>query len=297
MRLDQVDLNLFVVFDVIYDTRNLTRAAEILCLSQPAVSNALARLRRMFGDALFIRMNRTMVPTAVADNIIGRVRDGLHLMNSSLNEGGIFDPGRADRTFRINMSDLVAAMLLPPLDETVRRDAPGVSLESYQLPRRDLARELGTGAMDFAVDAPLLSDPELCHTPILSERYVCMLRRDHSFSGDKLTLEDYLAFDHIHVSSRRSGSGYVDSALNRMGLRRHIHMRLQHYMVAPLVALRADLALTAPLGLVRQYEARILELPFDLPDLDLHLYWHKSRDTDPANRWLRDKIMENAIRE
>jgi len=297
MRLDQVDLNLFVVFDVIYDTRNLTRAADILCLSQPAVSNALARLRRVFGDELFIRMKRTMVPTAVADNIIGRVRDALHLMNSSLNEGGIFDPGRADRIFRINMSDLIAALLLPPLDEAVRRDGPGVGLESFQLPRRDLVRELGTGAMDFAVDAPLLSDPELCHRPILSERYVCMLRRDHAFSGDLLTLEDYLAFDHIHVSSRRSGPGYVDSALNRMGLRRHIHMRLQHYMVAPLVALRADLALTAPLGLVRQYDARILELPFDLPDLDLHLYWHKSRDTDPANRWMRHKIMENAIRE
>ncbi len=292
MRLTQVDLNLFVVFDVIYGTRNLTRAAEILCLSQPAVSNALARLRRLFDDPLFVRLNREMVPTPAADNIIGRVRDALQLINSSLNDGAVFDPGRSDKTFRVNMSDLIATMLLPRLDEVTRRDSPAITLESYHLPRQDIMRELATGAIDFAVDAPLLNDPQLCHVPILRERYVCMLRKDHPFAADTLTMDDYLAFDHIHVSSRRSGYGHVDNALNRLGKRRHIHLRIQYYMIAPLMALQSDLALTAPLGLVQHYDARIFELPLALPDLEVHLYWHKSRDSDPANRWLRDKIMK-----
>ncbi|PCI45803.1 MAG: LysR family transcriptional regulator [Alphaproteobacteria bacterium] len=292
MRLNQVDLNLFIVFETIYAERNLTRAAEILCLSQPAVSNALARLRRMFDDPLFIRSKRAMAPTAVAENIIGRIRDALLLMNSSLNEGRVFEPKKSDKTFRINMSDLIAAMILPALEEAVTDRARGINLESYHIPRSELIRELATGAMDFVIDAPVLNDPQLCHAPLFKERYVCLLRKDHPFAGDKLRLEDYLGFDHIHVSSRRSGQGHVDIALNNMGHKRHIHLRLQHYMVAPLVALRSDMALTAPLGLLRQYDARIMELPFELPQMELHLYWHKSRDADQASLWMRQRIMD-----
>ncbi|MBL4803107.1 MAG: LysR family transcriptional regulator [Emcibacter sp.] len=295
MRLNKVDLNLFVVFETIYVERNLTRAAEILCLSQPAVSNALARLRRTFDDPLFIRSQKSMIPTPVAENVIGRVRDALGLINSSLNEEGAFQPDKTDRTFRINMSDMIAAMILPPLIEVVTRTAPGINFESYHIPRQDLVRELATGEMDLVVDAPLLNDPRLCHAPLLRERYVCMLRQDHPFVGQTLTLEDYLGFDHIHVSSRRSGQGHVEVALNRLGKRRNIHLRLQHYMVAPLVALRSDLALTVPLRLVKQYDARIMALPFELTDLDLHLYWHKSREGDQANRWMREKIMEISL--
>lgn len=294
MRLSQTDLNLFVAFEVIYAERNLTRAAEILCLSQPAVSNALARLRRTFDDPLFIRTNKGMVPTPVAENIIGRVRDALSLMTSSLNEGGVFLPEVADKTFRINMSDLSAAMILPPLEQTVTRNAPGINLESYHIPRQDLVKELATGAVDIAVDAPLLNDPQLCHKPFLKERYVCMVRKDHPLVGQTLTLKDYLSFRHIHVSSRRSGQGHVEMALNALGVRRHIQLRLQHYMVAPAIALQSDLALTAPLGLVKQHDARILELPFELAELEMHLYWHKSRDADQANRWMRERIMENS---
>ncbi len=292
MRLNQVDLNLFIVFETIYTERNLTRAAEILCLSQPAVSNALSRLRQTFDDPLFIRSNKAMVPTPVSENIIGRIRDALLLMNSSLNEGGVFQPDKADKTFRINMSDLIAAMILPPLEGTVTAKAPRINLESYHIPRQDVIRELATGAMDFVIDAPVLNDPQLCHAPLLKERYVCMLRKDHPFTGDRLTLDDYLGFDHIHVSSRRSGLGHVEIALNNLGQRRNIHLRIQHYMVAPLVAMQSDLALTVPSGLVRPYDARILELPFELPEMELHLYWHKSRDADQANQWMRDRIIE-----
>ncbi len=295
MRLNQVDLNLFVVFDAIYTERNLTRAAEILYLSQPAVSNALARLRRTFDDPLFIRMQKTMVPTPAAENMIGRIRKALLLMKSSLQDEGVFHAEKSDKIFRINMSDLIAAMILPPVEEMARARAPGVNLESYHIPRQELARELAMGTMDFSIDVPLLNDPQLCHAPLLKERYVCMMRKDHPLAREPLTMENYLKLSHIHVSSRRSGQGYVENALNALGLRRHVHLRLQHYMVAPLVVMRSDLALTAPLALVRQYEAHIVELPFDLPDLELHLYWHKSRDADPANLWMRRKIMEAAL--
>lgn len=296
MQLNKIDLNLFVVFETIYAERNLTRAADILCLSQPAVSNALSRLRRTFDDPLFIRTNKGMIPTPVAENIISRVRDALLLMSSSVNDGCTFQPTETDKTFQINMSDMVTAMVLPPLEKIVTSAAPGINLESYHIPRQDLIKELSTGVMDLAVDGPLLNDPQLCHTPLLKERYVCMLRKNHPFSGNKLTLNDYLNFNHIHVSSRRRGQGHVEIALNHLGKKRNIHLRIQHYMVAPLIAMQSDLALTVPSGLIKQYDARILELPFDLPILKFHLYWHKSRDADQANRWMREKIVEVSTR-
>jgi len=118
-----------------------------------------------------------------------------------------------------------------------------------------------------------------------------MLRKDHPLAGGPLTLEQYLSLGHIHVSGRRKGLGVVDSALNKLGQHLNIQMRVQHYMVAPLIALRTDFALTAPRRLVSKYDAALLELPFELPPIESHIYWHRSADQDMANKWLRDKIL------
>ena len=292
MRLNQVDLNLFVIFDTIYAKRNLTRAAEVLSISQPAVSNALARMRKTFNDPLFVSTPQGMVPTPVAQNIVGRVGEALQLLNASVQEAGQFSPASAEKVFRVSMNDLTETLLLPALGDVLQREAPGIRIESYFSNRRDVARELATGALDLAIDAPSSIDPQLRHGPLMSERYVCMLRRGHPLAGQKLTLENYLALGHIHISSRREGLGHVDAALHLLGKPRNIRMRVQHYMVAPLIALRTDLALTAPLGLMRGIDAIQLELPFALPAMEWHLYWHRSADRDQANRWLRDKLLQ-----
>ena len=292
MRLNQVDLNLFVVFETIYAKRNLTRAAEVLCISQPAVSNALLRMRKTFNDQLFISTPQGMVPTPVAENIVGRVGEALQLLNASVQEADLFMPINAQRVFRVSMNDLTETLVLPALGDVLQRQAPGIRIESYFSNRRDVPRELATGALDLAIDAPLINDPQLRHSPLMSERYVCMLRKGHPLADQPLSLENYLALGHIHISSRREGLGYVDAALNKLGKPRKIQMRVQHYMVAPLVAMRTDLALTAPIGLVQGYDAIQLELPFELPAMEWHLYWHHSADRDQANAWLRDKLLQ-----
>jgi DNA-binding transcriptional LysR family regulator len=292
MRLNQVDLNLFVIFETIYAKRNLTRAAEVLCISQPAVSNALARMRKTFNDQLFVSTPQGMVPTPVAQNIVGRVGEALQLLNASVQEADQFVPGSAEKVFQVSMNDLTETLMLPALGDVLQREAPGIRIESYFSNRRDVVRELATGALDLAIDAPLISDPQLCHGPLMSERYVCMLRRGHPLAGRALTLESYLALGHIHISSRREGLGHVDAALNRLGKQRNIRMRVQHYMVAPQIALRTDLALTAPLGLIQGIDAVQLELPFALPAMEWHLYWHRSADRDQANAWLRKQLLQ-----
>ncbi len=292
MRLNQVDLNLFVVFETIYAKRNLTRAAEVLCISQPAVSNALQRMRKTFNDQLFVSTPQGMVPTPVAENIVGRVGEALQLLNASVQEADLFLPENAQKVFRVSMNDLAETLVLPALGEVLQREAPGIRIESYFSSRRDVPGELAAGALDLAIDAPLISDPQLYHSPLMSERYVCMLRKGHPLADLPLSLDRYLALGHIHISSRREGLGHVDAALNKLGKPRKIQMRVQHYMMAPLIAMRTDLALTAPLRLVQGYDAIQLELPFKLSAMESHLYWHRSADRDQANIWLRDKLLQ-----
>ncbi|MXN73142.1 LysR family transcriptional regulator [Burkholderia sp. 4701] len=292
MRLSKIDLNLFVVFDAIYSKRNLTRAAELLSLTQPAVSNALARLRKTLNDPLFVSTPAGMVPTPMAENIVGRVREALQLLDASAHEGDVFDPASSERVFRLSMSDLTEALLMPALGELLQRHAPRMQVRSYYMDRGELPTALANGSVDIAIDSALIGDANLHQALLVRDRYACMIRRDHPFRGDVLTLDDYLAMGHIHVSSRRKGSGHVDAELARLGQRRNIQMRVQHYMVAPLIAMRGDLALTAPLRLLRSYPARVLELPFELPDLEYCCYWHRSADRDHANQWLREQLMQ-----
>ncbi|QNB14849.1 LysR family transcriptional regulator [Paraburkholderia tropica] len=290
MSLTKIDLNLFIVFEAVYRTRNLTRAAELLFITQPAVSNALARMRKTFGDQLFVSTSAGMMPTPVSENIIGRVREALQLLDSSTHAGEQFDPATSQRTFRLSMNDLTEALLLPALEEVLQRQAPGIRIESYFTTRREVPEALASGAVNLAIDAPLIDDPQLEQQALGQDRYACLLRKEHPFTKKKLTLDDYLQLGHIHVSSRRQGPGLVDTELNKLGLRRTIQTRVQHYLVAPLIAMRTDLVLTAPLALLRRYDARILALPFELPELESHGYWHRSVSGDPAHRWLREQI-------
>lgn len=219
MNLSKVDLNLFIVFDAIYTEANLTRAGQIVGITQPAVSNALARLRETFNDPLFVRTAQGMVPTPMAQNIITPVRSALQLLRVSVQESRSFNPDQATKTYRISMTDLSEAVILPHLASRIRRLAPSVNIDSFLTKRRETTKELAAGRLDFAIDAPLNTDTQVRHVKLFEDRYVCVMRRGHPLSGkDRITLEDYLAQSHIHISSRRNGLGHVDLALGKMGL-------------------------------------------------------------------------------
>jgi DNA-binding transcriptional LysR family regulator len=292
MRIQNVDLNLFVVFEAVYNERNLTRAAEVLCITQPAVSNALNRLRKNFDDQLFVRTAKGMVPTPVADNIVGRVREALQLMEAAVTEGDVFDPATSDKAFSLSMNDISENVVLSPLMQAIQQQAPGVSLHCFTVPRDNIEKELAAGTLDLAIDVPTIATPQLCNHNIVRERYVCALRKDHPLVGESLTFDDYLTLGHIHVSSRRQGQGYVDIALNRLGRQRKIQLRVTRYQEVATIVQNSDLAMTVPLGLAKQFDLKIMELPFPLPNIESNLYWHKSADLDQANQWLRQLILE-----
>lgn len=294
MNLSKVDLNLFIVFDAIYTEANLTRAGQIVGITQPAVSNALARLRDTFNDPLFVRTAQGMVPTPMAQNIITPVRQALQLLRVSVQESRSFIPGEANKTYRISMTDLTEAVILPHLSARIRRLAPNVNLDSFLTRRRETTKELAAGRLDFAIDAPLNTDPQVRHVRLFEDRYVCIMRKGHPLaSKERITLDDYLAQSHIHISSRRNGLGHVDLALGKMGLQRRVDLRSQHYQMAPLVLESTDMVMTVNERFARRHNLHWVELPIDdIPLIQTHLFWHESTDQDPANRWMREQIIE-----
>ena len=287
MNLSKVDLNLFIVFDAIYTEANLTRAGQIVGITQPAVSNALARLRETFNDPLFVRTAQGMVPTPMAQNIITQVR-------SAVQESRSFVPEQATKTYRISMTDLTEAVILPHLAGRIRRMAPNINIDSFLIKRRETTKELAAGRLDFAIDAPLNTDTQVRHVKLFEDRHVCVMRKGHPLAKkDKITLDDYLAQSHIHISSRRNGLGHVDLALGKMGIQRRVVMRSQHYQMAPPVLESTDMVLTVHERFAERHDLHWTVLPIDdVPAIETHLFWHESTDQDPANRWMREQIIE-----
>ena len=293
MNLKETDLNLFIAFDVIYTEKNLTKAGQVLGITQPAVSNALSRLRELFGDDLFIRTSKGMIPTPVANQIIKDVRSALSLIQNTISETEKFDPSIAEMTFKISIGDSSEYRLLPLLIKELAEIAPKIKVETYLTPRKDAPRELSSGTIDFSIDPPVHSDPHLRHEKIYEEDYVMIVRKDHPILNLKeITIEDYLKLSHIHISNRKTGLGHVDMALYRLGLSRDISLRAQHFLVAPYIVEQSDLAITTTKGFAVDRDLAWRELPFEIEPLILHLYWHEAKDSDPSTKWMKDLMLK-----
>ena len=293
MKIKDTDLNLFIAFDVIYTEKNLTKSGQVLGITQPAVSNALARLRDLFNDELFIRTSRGMIPTPVANQLIGDIRNALSLIQNTISVSEKFDPSTAEMTFKISIGDTSEYRLLPLLIKELAEIAPRVKVETYLTPRKDAPRELASGAIDFSIDPPLQSDQHLKHEKIYQEDYVMIVRKDHPIlKKQKITIEDYLDLSHIHISNRKTGMGHVDMTLYKLGLSRDIYLRAQHFLVAPYIVEQSDMAITTTKGFAVDRNLAWRELPFDIDPLVLHLYWHENNDNESSSKWMRDLMLK-----
>ena len=293
MNVQDVDLNLLRVFDAVLRERGVTPAAVRLGLTQPAVSNALARLRGLFGDALFVRTPAGMDPTPFARELGEPVRQALALLESALAHGPGFDPAASSRAFRFYMSDLGQIEFLPPLLERVQRDAPGVRLEAVALDLEDITESLAAGALDLAVGFLPGLGPPVRRRALFRDAYVCLMRADHPI--ESLTKKRFLEASHALVTYR-GGHRVIEEALERAGLARRIALRVPHFSVAPMVLERTDLILTLPARVARVFEQRgnlkSLPPPVPIPPAEVAVHWHERFESDPGNRWLRELIGE-----
>ncbi|WP_420390740.1 LysR family transcriptional regulator [Marinobacter sp.] len=293
MALNRLDLNLLHVFDTIYREGSLTRAARALHLTQPAVSHSLSRLREHFDDPLFSRQGNQMVPTPLARRFLESMRPGLTQIQSAVNQFHAFDPANQRKTYSLALRDILESTFLPKLMGRLE-SYPELEIISQRVPRRDMETQLAAGKLDFAVDVLLPVSNQTGHELLRHDRLVVLARKGHPLTSGGLTLDKYLEAKHVLVSSRSEGPGIEDFELSRFGVQRNIRLRCQHYYAACRVAEGTDLLLTMPENYARIIAERadidILTTPADLPGIDVHLYWHKAYEREPALIWFREQL-------
>jgi DNA-binding transcriptional LysR family regulator len=294
MNAHDLDLNLLRVFDAVLHEGAVTTAAGRLGLTQPAVSNALGRLRTLLGDPLFVRTVKGMEATPFARGLAEPVRQALALLENALAHGPGFDPATASRVFRFYMSDVGQVEFLPPLVERMQRVAPGVRLEAVAVDLEDIADALGRGVLDVAVGfLPGLGAP-IARRALFRDPYLCLMRVDHPI--ERLTKKKFLEASHAVVTYRAGGHRVIEEALERAGAGPRIALRVPHFTVAPMVLERTDLILTLPARVARVYERfgrfKALPPPIPIPQAEVAVYWHERFAADPGNAWLRQQLVE-----
>lgn len=293
-----LDLNLLVVFDALITEASVTRAGERVGLSQPATSNALARLRRLTGDELFVRTAAGLRPTPRALALALQLRPALQQIQTTLLEEDCFEPATSDRVFAIGMSDYVEFTLLPRLMQQIQVIAPGVSLQIRSGDRQTLYALLDSGKIDVACG--LFPEAIVWHQEqlLFAETYVCASRLDHPALDDTLSLEQYLALPHLLISIKQDRLGRVDDLLAQQNLTRRVALSIPHFLAAPFVLTKTDMIATlasrVAVAFARTQPLKLLPLPLNLPGFSVYLRWHRSTDNSPATQWLRSVITATA---
>jgi DNA-binding transcriptional LysR family regulator len=304
-----LDLNLLRVFDEVMAERSLTRAARNLALTQPAVSNALRRLRGALGDELVRRSGQGMEPTPRALALWPQVRAALRLLQESLAPQG-FDPAKAENTFRLAMADATAVHLLPRLMAICEAEAPDLSLHLLPLVSRDPRKSLDDEVIDIAVGhfpavwADLSARAQVgkpvpyAHHRLYEGEYVCVMRLGHRLANKPLTLERYCAARHVLVSFSGRPFDFIDEALATQGRQRRVALTVNQFFTAARVVASSDLLGVLPRHFVGSADtAKGLELralPFAAAPLQVDALWHGRFEHNGAHRWLRGAVVRSS---
>jgi DNA-binding transcriptional LysR family regulator len=302
MNLRGIDLNLLTVFDSIMTEGNLSRAAEKLGMSQPAMSNALSRLRAALDDQLFVRTAQGMAPTPRARLLARPVRQALDLIQAGLRTrrpGETFDASSSTRSFVISVEDYGETVIMPRFMDWLMQTAPGVRIRIRPQPGKTLARKLREGSIAFATRHVALHDSEVHTQHLLNEDFVSMVRQDHPTVGDTLSLAQYLSLPHVvfgRLGRRGIRNSIVDTELRRLGLKRKIALQVPGFQSMPAIVRNTNFICTMPRRMAQVYadhfRLKTLKTPIDLPPLPVYLVWSKSMDSDPEHEWLRKSFCE-----
>ena len=290
-----VDLNLLKALGALLETESVSKAADLINLSQPAMSRALSRLQDVMKDPLLVRSGRGMALTPRAEELRGPVQDTLARL-SALLKPQTFDPSQARDHFRIMAPDYLAQMIMPPVLGQALRLAPGLQIDMENL-SGDAIEELCDGkvSLGFGVvdEGPVLRNVHA--QALMEDRLVCLMRKGHPLLGSGLTLQAYAAATHALLSVTGRGGGRIDEVLRQHGLSRTIALRITHFLTISTVISATDLIITVPEILARQVMTDALYLtplpePLEAPRFTVSQIWHERFTEDPAHQWLRRLI-------
>jgi DNA-binding transcriptional LysR family regulator len=298
MRPESLDLNLLVVLHELLRERQVSRAAARLGLTQPAVSNALARLRRSLDDPLFTRAGASMQPTPYAEQLAEPVADALGLIHGALRQRRQFAPRSDTRQFTLGMTDIGEIYFLPRLMQALAQQAPGVSISTVRNTAVDLKVAMEGGHIHLALGLLPQLKGGFFQRRLFTQRYVCLFRRGHALDRPKRapTLAEFSAAEHVIVVSAGTGHGRVDELLERAGVHRRVRLTVPHFVAVGHLLQHTDLVATVPerlaQALTEPFGLRAAPHPAALPPIAISMFWHAQMHKDPAHHWLRQLIAE-----
>ncbi|MEX3951652.1 LysR family transcriptional regulator [Paraburkholderia sp. EG287B] len=288
-----LDLNLLRALDALLDERNVTRAAQRLSLTQPAVSAMLTRLRESFGDPLFVRSQRGIVPTERALQLAAPLKQVLSEIEQML-QPQAFAPAEAEMTLTLASTDYALRAVVVPYLARLRETAPGVRAVIVPVQHERLQAQLESGDVDLALITPETTPADLHARRLFDERYVCVMRADHPAAQRRLTLERFCALDHALVSYEGGSlSGVTDEALARVGRTRRVTVSVNSFLVLPDILLTSDLIAVVPSRLVKDAAGlAVIEPPLAIPGFTKTLAWHERTHRSPGHQWARALLFE-----
>lgn len=293
VNVNEFDLNLLVAFDALLRERNVTRAGARIGMSQPSMSNALARLRKEWGDPLFVRTPRGMEPTPFALRLAKPVQQGLAILREGLEQPFGFDPLTSQRHFRLLMSDVAQVIVMPSLVKHLKRVAPRIRVSALPLPREQYANALETDQADLAIGNLPLLQGAFYQQRLFEDDYVCLIRRDHPLLSSALGLDEYLSAQHVAVINS-VGDAMVSRELTRRGLSREIVLEIPNFLTVYDIIKNSDLLATAPSIVARSRlpddSVVVRPLPISIPRANVRQYWHLRYHNDPPHQWLRSEL-------
>jgi DNA-binding transcriptional LysR family regulator len=292
-----IDLNLLVVFQEVFQERQISAVAKKLGLSQPAVSNALARLRKSFDDELFVRTAAGMQPTPLAQQLADPVASALASISQALNQHDAFDAATSKRHFTIAMTDVGELYFMPKLVQLCRQFAPQLQLSTQRANSIDLKTEMETGRIDLAIGAFDSMSEALYQRRLFKQNYVCLMRRGHPLAAAALSAKDFLAAQHLIVASTESPYDKINQLLEKAGITAASHFTVPHFVAVPYIVSSSDLLVTVPEKLAESaalpFNLQYVKPPLRLPSLQTNVFWHRRFNQDQGNQWLRNFIADH----
>lgn len=296
MNLRELDLNLLVVFNQLLADRSVSAAADKLGVTQPAVSNALKRLRALLKDELFLRTSRGMDPTPYAMHLAEPVAYALNTLQNALSKRDAFDPQASTRTFTLAITDIGEMYFMPPLMNVLASRAPHIRLKTLRPDAINLKEDMEDGSVDVALGLYPHLQAGFFQRRLFRQRYVCLFRRGHPVARDPMSLAQFCALGHVGIVAANTGHGAVDALLARAGVKRDMRLNVPHFIAVGHILQSTDLVATVPERFADRCRA-----PFDLvsaphpvklPEIGINLFWHAKYNNDPANMWLRQLLVE-----
>ena len=295
MDLSRLDLNLLRVFHHLVRLGRVSKVAQALGMSQPAVSSALGRLRQALGDELFLRTQQGMEPTPYALQLAEPVALALDGLQQALNVRASFDPATSARHFRLAMTDVGEMYFLPVLMDAMAREAPGVTFEVVSVTQASLKEDMASGRVDLALGLLPQLQAGFFQQALFRQSYVCLMRAGHPLAkASVLSLQDFAAAEHVRVLAAGTGHGRVETALERQDVRRRVRLTVPHYVALGDVLGHSDLMATVP----ERFAQRVMTpfglttraLPVEVEGSAIHQFWHGRLHRDPGHQWLRVQL-------